>query len=141
MTLLRKFTLSVLPLVVGMVLVQPAFAACPGTTVTERIQCGLSGAAAGYGPQPAADQLPAIIGRLIGSALGLLGVVLLGYLLFGGYIWMTAGGDEKKVDKARAYIRNAIIGLVIIAAAYSIASYVVLLLSGAITGGTVTPTG
>jgi hypothetical protein len=142
MNFFRKFThaavsfVAVMTLAVPLVAVHAQAAGQTGTSVTSRITSGLNAAAAGYGQQPTTDQLPTIIGRLIGVAIGFLGVVLLLYLLWGGFIWMTAGGDEKKVGKARDMIKNAIIGLVIIVAAYSIASYVVVQLSGAITGGT-----
>ncbi|MBI4139136.1 hypothetical protein HY479_03230, partial [Candidatus Uhrbacteria bacterium] len=48
----------------------------------------------------------------------------LAYLLYGGFLWMTAGGSEEGVTKAKTMIRNAIIGLVIIVAAFSISNFV-----------------
>lgn len=69
--------------------------------------------------------LPEIIGGLVQAALGLLGIVLLVLLLYGGYLWMTAGGNEDQVSKAKKIITNAVVGLVIIMAAYAIASFVV----------------
>ena len=68
--------------------------------------------------------LPQIVGSIINIALGFLGIVFLVLLLYAGFMWMTAGGDEKKVDKARTMITQAIIGLVIIVAAFSISSFV-----------------
>jgi hypothetical protein len=38
---------------------------------------------------------------------------------------MTAGGDGDQVKKAQSYMRNAVIGLVIILCAYSITRFVV----------------
>jgi hypothetical protein len=72
-----------------------------------------------------AKDLNVIIGRLISTIIGFLGVVLFLYLLYGGFIWMTAAGDSKKVETAKDIIRNAIIGLVIIAASYAIANFVI----------------
>ena len=54
-----------------------------------------------------------------------LGVVLFLYLLYGGFLWMTAGGDAGQVKTATAVIRNAIIGLVIITLAYSISYFII----------------
>lgn len=68
--------------------------------------------------------LPQIIGSIISAALGFLGIVLLGYLLFAGFMWMTSGGDSEKAGKAQTMIRNAIIGLIIIVASYAISSFV-----------------
>jgi hypothetical protein len=68
--------------------------------------------------------LETVIGRVIGAILGFLGVILLGYILYAGFLWMTAGGDKTKIQTATAMIRNAIIGLIIIASAYAITSFV-----------------
>ena len=62
--------------------------------------------------------LESAIGNIINSALGLVGVVLFGYLLYGGYKYMTAAGDSAAVTKALGIIRNAIIGIVIISMSY-----------------------
>lgn len=57
--------------------------------------------------------------------LGFLGIIAVLIILWGGFIWMTAAGDPDKVDKAKKMIYSGIIGLVIIFAAYAIASFVV----------------
>ena len=81
-----------------------------------------------------ASDLNKIIGNLISAAIGFLGVLLFVYLLWGGFLWMTAGGDTSKVKDATAVIRNAIIGLVIIASAYAISTFVITQLSNATSG-------
>lgn len=72
----------------------------------------------------ATKTLPEIIGSLINVALGFLGILLLVYLLYAGFTWMTAGGDETKVKTARTMISQAVIGLIIIVAAFSISTFV-----------------
>ncbi|HWQ99838.1 MAG TPA: pilin, partial [Candidatus Methylomirabilis sp.] len=79
------------------------------------------GTAAGLGQQ---QTLPVIVGRIINVALGFIGIVLLVLLLLAGFNWMTAGGDTEKVKKAQQQIKNAIIGLVIIVAAFAISNFV-----------------
>ena len=69
-------------------------------------------------------ELPEIIGQLINIALGFMGIVLLAYFLYAGFLWMTAGGDSKKVEEATKMIRNAIIGLIIIVASFAISNFV-----------------
>jgi hypothetical protein len=71
-----------------------------------------------------------IIGSIINIALGFLGIVLLAYLLYAGFLWMTAGGSSEKVDQAKGMIKNAIIGLVIIVAAFAISNFVLTSLVG-----------
>jgi hypothetical protein len=79
------------------------------------------GTTAGVGGQ---TDLPTIIGRIINVILGFLGILLLVLLLWGGFEWMTAGGDTEKVKDARTRITNAVIGLVIIVAAFAISNFV-----------------
>jgi hypothetical protein len=88
-------------------------------------------------PNANADLLT-VIGRIINIALGFLGVLLLGLILYAGFLWMTAGGDATKVETAKKYIRNAIIGLIIIACAWAIVRFI-LGLFGGIGGGGINP--
>lgn len=71
-----------------------------------------------------------IIGRIINIFLGFLGVVFLVLMLYAGYLWMTAQGDPEKVKKAQTTIRNAIIGLILIASAWAITAFILKALSG-----------
>ena len=70
-------------------------------------------------------ELPNIIGSMISVVLGFLGIFLLVLILYAGWLWMSAGGESKQVDKAKDYIKNAVIGLVIILLAYAITSFVI----------------
>ena len=65
------------------------------------------------------------VGAIIKVALGFLGVVAVVVVLIGGFQYMTAGGSEEKVSKARKWIISGIIGLAIILSAYAITSFVV----------------
>ncbi len=64
------------------------------------------------------------IGFIINIFLGLLGVVFLILFIYAGFIWMTAGGDDKKVEAAKRVLINATIGLVIVLAAYGITTFI-----------------
>lgn len=65
-----------------------------------------------------------LVGKILNTALGLLGVVLFALTVYAGFLWMTAQGNEEQVVKAKGMLRNAIVGLIIVLAAYSIASFV-----------------
>ena len=65
-----------------------------------------------------------IVSTLIAALLSFLGVIFLILLIYGGYLWMTDRGEEKQVTKAKSIIKNALIGLVIVLAAYAITSFV-----------------
>jgi hypothetical protein len=68
--------------------------------------------------------LTGTIALVINTFLSLLGIIFVILVLWAGYNWMTAGGDETKVTKAKATISRAIIGLIIIVAAYAITYFV-----------------
>lgn len=65
-----------------------------------------------------------IVATVIQAFLGLLGIIFIILILYAGYNWMTAAGEEEKINKAKDTIRRAIIGLIIIIAAYSITYFV-----------------
>ena len=66
-----------------------------------------------------------MIVSVINWILGILALVAVIMILVGGFLWMTAGGNEEKVDKAKKLLIAAIIGLVIILAAWGIATYAI----------------
>lgn len=69
--------------------------------------------------------LEIMIGKAIQVFLGILGVIFLGITVWAGFQWMTAGGNTKKIEEAKGWLMNGVIGLVIILSAYAISSYVV----------------
>lgn len=70
------------------------------------------------------EAIVSLVGAAIKIILGLLGIILLGLIMYAGFLWMTAGGDTDQVGKAKDYIKNAVIGLVIVTASYIIADFV-----------------
>ena len=65
------------------------------------------------------------VSQIIKVFLGLLGIIAVVIVLMGGFTWMTAGGNEEKVTKAKDMIIAGIIGLAIILAAYAIAGFAI----------------
>lgn len=82
---------------------------------------------------PATD-IRQIIANIIRVALALVGIVLLVIIIYGGYLWMTAAGNEEQIGKAKKTLTNAAIGLLIILSAYAIVLFVMRML-GIETGG------
>lgn len=70
------------------------------------------------------NSLEDTIGQLINVALGFLGIIAVIIILFGGFKWMTAGGNDEKVGEAKKLIIAGIIGLAIILSAYAITTFV-----------------
>lgn len=74
------------------------------------------------------------VGDIIILILGFLGIILVILIIWAGFKWMTAGGDSKKVDDAKALIKNAVIGTIIILAAYTITVFVITKINDAVSG-------
>ncbi|MDO8560073.1 MAG: hypothetical protein Q7S23_03510 [bacterium] len=55
-----------------------------------------------------------ILGGYTNGIITLLGLIFLVLIIWAGFKWMTAAGNEDQVTKARGYIKNAAIGLTII---------------------------
>lgn len=62
--------------------------------------------------------------NVINWGLGILGLVAVVFILIGGFRWMTAGGNEQSVESAKKILIAALIGLVIVMAAYGTSLYV-----------------
>ncbi|MSR85208.1 hypothetical protein EXS71_02095 [Candidatus Uhrbacteria bacterium] len=65
-----------------------------------------------------------IIGRIINVALGLLGIILVGILMYAGFLYYTSGGEMERAKTAKLYIYRAIVGLIIIMFAFAIVNFV-----------------
>lgn len=76
-----------------------------------------------------------IVARVIQVALGFLGILALGLLLYAGFLWMTAAGNDEQVSSAKTVLRNGLIGLIIVVSAFGIVSFVISQLTSA-TGST-----
>ncbi len=100
---------------------QPAHAQLKGSTSLLE-QAGT----AAYGEDAFKQQksLGEIIGGIIQVILSITGLILVLLLIYGGYIWMLARGNEGEVERAKDIIRNAIIGIVIVMLALAITTFV-----------------
>ena len=77
-----------------------------------------------FGVSGAPTDVRIIVARVIKAFLGLLGIIFIILILIAGFNWMTAQGDEQKIEKAKETLSRAVIGLIIIVAAYSITYFV-----------------
>ena len=64
------------------------------------------------------------VGGIIAAILGMLGTVFLVLTIYAGVLWMTASGEEAKIEKAKEIITAAVIGLAIVLSAYTITYFV-----------------
>ncbi len=73
-----------------------------------------------------APSLENIIINIVHIVLGFLGLIFVVLMIWSGYQWMTSGGNTTAIDTAKKRIINAVIGLVIVFAAYSITEFMVI---------------
>jgi len=65
-----------------------------------------------------------IVARVINIAMLFLGIIAVGIIIFAGFKWMMAGGEEEKINSAKKTLKNGVIGLVIVLSSWGIASFV-----------------
>lgn len=66
-----------------------------------------------------------IVPRIINVILGLLGTVATVLIVYAGFNWMTAAGNDDKIEGAKKTISAAVLGLIVIMMAYTITRFVV----------------
>lgn len=82
------------------------------------------------------------LGKLLGNLLFLLfafaAMLAFIFIVIGGIQWITAGGDKVAAQAARDRITSAVIGLIIVVAAFAITLIIGTVLGVNILGGTIT---
>lgn len=73
-------------------------------------------------PGPAQDILTGL-GRIIRVVLLLVGVLALGFVVYGGFRYMIARGEERDLTAAKQTITQAVIAVAIIGLAYGIVEF------------------
>ena len=71
------------------------------------------------------EDLSTTISNIINAVLALVGVVALGVILYGGFRWMTAAGNEESVGEAKKIITAGVIGLIIVIIGWAVVSFVI----------------
>ncbi len=70
------------------------------------------------------NNLMATINTIIDVVLGILGILAVAYIIYGGFMFTTAAGDANKTKKARETIMYGVIGLVVALLAFAIVNFV-----------------
>ena len=94
-----------------------------GEGVFAQINTGLDDTAGAAGLSNSSS-IAQITGKIINVVLGFLGVIFVILLIYGGFMRMTAQGDSGKVETSMKIITSAVIGVIIIIAAYTITAFV-----------------
>lgn len=72
----------------------------------------------------AAGIITPTITKFLNLVVGLLGVVATLLIIYSGYLWMTAGGDDGQIDKAKTIIKQVVVGFIVLSLAYAIVTFV-----------------
>jgi len=88
-------------------------------------------------PGTARGDLASVILNIINYVLAIVGVVALAYLIYGGFRYITSGGNESVIEEAKGIIINAIIGIVVIGVSAAIVNFVVRGVGGNVPAGAI----
>lgn len=81
-------------------------------------------AAIGGGIYREGVMLESIAGQIITGIFSFLGIIFVAFTIYGGFLYMNARGNEEQTKKATSIITQALIGLIIILAAYAITYFI-----------------
>lgn len=143
--MMRKATLTAIfvPLFLSFFLVIPAMAEglTPDLEVLKGVGTGtsLGGTGAGFTHTTALDDqektalasaffIASPVIYVLRMAYGFLGIILALIFIRGGYMWLTAQGNEDKVQKARQIIQQAVIGFALLVGSVIVVYFVMLML-------------
>lgn len=112
---------------VGWVLPVVAFAQSPIDALTNRMDVigrrafNQPNITSGYA---ARDVLVIKVAQIFGVFLSLLGFLFIVLIMYGGYLYMTARGNEQQVETATNIIRQSIIGVIIIMISVALSAFI-----------------
>ncbi|MBU0625045.1 pilin [Patescibacteria group bacterium] len=119
----QKLRRTAATLWIALVLLLPTLAAAESKAdETTKANTGFAATTRSAGLGGAGD-IATIAGGIVRSLLGLVGVIFLLLVVYAGFLWTTAGGNQEQVGKAKKIIVAAVIGAVLVFGAYTIADF------------------
>jgi len=67
------------------------------------------------------------LGNIVSLILSIIGVLFIIFMIYAGYLWMTAFGNDTKLEKSKEILKQSIIGLIVVIAAYAISYFIVII--------------
>jgi len=120
-----KFSLGIMT--IGIVFLAAGFALAAGDTngTPAGDTNNPTGASVSLNNPLSVDTPQALIGLIINAVLGIIGSIALLMFIYGGFTWLTSGGNEQKVTQGRNILMWAALGLVIIFLSYALVKFVI----------------
>lgn len=69
------------------------------------------------------------IGLLLTGLFSVLGIIAVALIIYSGIVWMTARGNESKVEKAKENLTDVTIGLLFIIGSYALTMFILKIFS------------
>lgn len=127
--ILASFILAVMPVGVG-----AAGGLFEGSdSAIKKLETASKGAGLG---DPKTVKPADIVKRIVNAAVGFLGVIAVLLIVYAGGLWLTAAGNDQKVQKAKQIIVSTVIGMIIVGLAFAITTFIIGLVAGAPTAAT-----
>lgn len=82
------------------------------------------------------DDIGACILNVVDYVLGLAGVLALAGIVYGGFMYITAAGNQDRIESGKNMVTYAVIGLIVIGLSYAILQFIFNALGGG-AGGTI----
>lgn len=120
---MKKIFLAFTSLMLVFSTAMPLGASAVNNNVTESILDRLDPVGDVYHQDPYNNSRNELMYRVLGVvriALSFVGLLVIILIIFGGFKWMTARGNDKQVEDAQAIIKRALIGMIVIASSYFI---------------------
>ncbi len=120
-------TIAISTFILGLLMLPatlPTLATTTGQNAGTKIKQGIidTGTAAELGN--ADTDIREVIALIINALLGFLGILFTILIIYGGFLWMTAAGNDQQIEKARKILTQATIGLLIVILAYALSIWI-----------------
>ncbi|MFA5854329.1 MAG: pilin [Patescibacteria group bacterium] len=77
-----------------------------------------------------AESVPELISNILKAGMEIVGALALLVFIYGGFIWLTSGGDSGKVSAGKEAMKWAAVGLLVIFTSYGLVSFVFSAITG-----------
>jgi hypothetical protein len=110
----------------GLSLITPVLAQQNGATILEPTVKELDAQNKAFLKASSLKYIPLSVmtAAVIKMVLGFLGVIFVVLIIYAGFLWMTAAGNEENIAKAKKIMAGAIIGTAIVLSAYAITVFI-----------------
>jgi hypothetical protein len=118
----RKYIYTFVAFFFAIIFVLPAIVHCADPASTKYgldVTAGASGLL-----EKSPKDVPTIVGNVLGTVLSMISVVFFALMIYGGFTWMVSRGSSEEATKALNTVFAAIIGIIIVMAAYAITTFV-----------------